>query len=71
MLVLSRRAGERILIGNDVKLTVIRVGPNAVRLGFEAPHDLNIVREELCIDLEPENTAADDHHPSQGIAAAS
>jgi len=50
MLVLSRKPGERILIGNDVKITVIRIGPNSVRIGIDAPGHLNIVREELCLE---------------------
>ena len=48
MLVLSRRTGERILIGDDVAITVVRIGPNSVRIGIEAPRSMNIVREELC-----------------------
>lgn len=48
MLVLSRKAGERILIGDDVAITVVRIGPNSVRIGIEAPKTMNIVREELC-----------------------
>jgi len=56
MLVLSRKPGERILIGNDVAVTIIRIGPNSVRVGIDAPGDVNIVREELC--LEPQNEAA-------------
>src|SRR5262245_19693566 len=50
MLVLSRKPGERILVGNDVKITVIRIGPNSVRIGIDAPGHLNIVREELCLN---------------------
>ncbi|MEZ6060716.1 MAG: carbon storage regulator [Planctomycetaceae bacterium] len=48
MLVLSRKSGERILIGDDVAITVVRIGPNSVRIGIEAPKAMNIVREELC-----------------------
>ncbi len=47
MLVLSRKVGERILIGDNVAVTVVRVGPGIVRLGVEAPHELAIVREEI------------------------
>jgi carbon storage regulator len=47
MLVLSRKVGERILIGDKIAVTVVRVGPGVVRLGVEAPHELPIVREEL------------------------
>lgn len=53
MLVLSRKPGERILVGKDVKITVIRVGPNSVRIGIDAPTDMNIVREELCLNVAP------------------
>ena len=48
MLVLSRKVGERVMVGDNVVITVVRIGPNAVRLGIEAPKDMNIVREELC-----------------------
>ncbi len=47
MLVLSRKPGERIMIGEDVTVTVVRIGPNNVRIGIEAPRSMNIVREEL------------------------
>lgn len=48
MLVLSRKTSERILIGDDIAITIVRIGPNSVRIGIEAPKSLNIVREELC-----------------------
>jgi len=47
MLVLSRKVGEKILIGNQISVTVVRVGQGAVRIGVEAPDDLAIVREEI------------------------
>lgn len=49
MLVLSRKPGERIMIGDDVTVTIVRIGPNTVRVGIEAPRDMNIVREELWV----------------------
>jgi len=49
MLVLSRKPGEKILIGDKVQITIVRIGPNTVRLGIDAPRDMNIVREELCV----------------------
>lgn len=51
MLVLSRKPGERIMIGDDVTVTIVRIGPNTVRLGIDAPRQMNIVREELCIEM--------------------
>ena len=47
MLVLSRQPGERLLIGDDIVITVVRISPNAVRLGIEAPNGMNIIREEI------------------------
>lgn len=69
MLVLSRKPGERILIGPDVKITVIRIGPNSVRIGIDAPGHLNIVREELCIDDRGAAVigSSDDHSAQPGL----
>lgn len=53
MLVLSRKPGEKILVGDNVTITIVRIGPNTVRLGIEAPRDMNIVREELCTGAAP------------------
>ena len=47
MLVLSRKVGERIVIGDQIAVSVVRIAPGAVRLGIEAPGDVPIVREEL------------------------
>ena len=52
MLVLSRKVGETIQIGDDIILTVVRIGPNNVRLGIDAPRELNIVRTELLVVTE-------------------
>ena len=64
MLVLSRKPGEKILIGSDVTVTIVRVGPNTVRLGIDAPRDMNIVREELCITIADEQTPDEASSPS-------
>ena len=60
MLVLSRKPGEKINIGDDVSITVVRIGPNTVRIGIEAPREMNILREELQVSIEEEksNSAA-------------
>jgi carbon storage regulator len=47
MLVLSRRQGETIWIGDRVRVTVLKLDRNGVRLGIEAPGDMSILREEL------------------------
>lgn len=51
MLVLSRKPGEKILIGDDIQITIVRIGPNTVRIGIEAPRNMNIVREELTVTI--------------------
>ena len=52
MLVLSRKVGERILIGDHVTVTVVRITGGGVRLGIEAPPEMAVIREELQTDLE-------------------
>lgn len=47
MLVLSRRAGENIVIGTDIQLTVVRVEGGRVRIGIAAPPSVNVRREGL------------------------
>ncbi|MBI3462841.1 MAG: carbon storage regulator, partial [Planctomycetes bacterium] len=47
MLVLSRKLGERIVIGDQISISVVRIAPGTVRIGIEAPEDIRIVREEL------------------------
>ncbi len=44
MLVLSRKVGQQILIGDRIAVTVVRIGPKAVRIGIEAPDDTSIIR---------------------------
>jgi carbon storage regulator CsrA len=50
MLVLSRKVDERILIGDDIVLTITKVGKKVVKVGIEAPDDIKILREELIKD---------------------
>jgi carbon storage regulator len=47
MLVLSRKPGEKILIGDKISITVVRIAPGIVRIGIDAPEGLPILREEL------------------------
>ena len=57
MLVLSRKVGQRILIGDSIAITVVRVSSGGVRLGIEAPSELPVVREELREQLEKADEA--------------
>ena len=47
MLVLSRREGEAIQIGDDVWVTIVRIRGSAVRIGIEAPRSMKVLRDDL------------------------
>jgi carbon storage regulator len=47
MLVLSRKVGERIQLGDNITVTLVKISGNIVRLGIEAPREMTVVREEL------------------------
>ncbi len=47
MLILTRRVGETVIIGNDVDVTVLGVKGNQVRLGVKAPREVTVHREEI------------------------
>lgn len=47
MLVLSRKPGERIQIGPEIWITLVKLGPNCAKIGIDAPRGLAIAREEL------------------------
>jgi carbon storage regulator len=58
VLVVSRKIGERILIGDKIAVTVVKVSGGAVRLGIEAPAELAVMREELALEIEEAEKAA-------------
>lgn len=64
MLVLTRRIGEQLLIGDDIVVEVIRVDEDRVRIGIQAPLDLRILRlpehgeKRLTGPVKPDNNAA-------------
>lgn len=60
MLVLSRKVGERIRIGDNVTITVVRITGGGVRLGIEAPTELPVVREELYLESQSEDATRED-----------
>ncbi len=58
MLVLSRRAGESILIGGSIEVKVLKVEKNSVKLGIEAPREFKVYRKELYERIMLENLQA-------------
>ncbi len=58
MLMLVRRAGERVVIGEDVVVEVIEITGQTVRLGIAAPKGLPVYREEIWLAIKDQNRAA-------------
>ena len=55
MLLLTRKLGENIRIGDDVKITIVEVKGNHVKLGIEAPPSVKVHREEIYERIQAEN----------------
>ena len=58
MLVLSRKNGQKIIIGDDIEIVVIESNHNNVKLGIEAPKDITVYREEIWRDIKDSNSGA-------------
>ena len=59
MLILTRRIGETLIIGDDVNITVLGVKGNQVRLGINAPKDVSVHREEIYRRIQQEKQGSD------------
>lgn len=58
MLVLSRKSNESIMIGKDIEIKILGIEEGKVKLGIEAPRDLEIYRKEIYLEIEEENISA-------------
>ncbi|MBI6872729.1 carbon storage regulator CsrA [Clostridium aciditolerans] len=58
MLVISRKKGESLLIGEDIEITVVKVDDGSVKLSISAPKSVTILRKELYKEVEEENKNA-------------
>jgi carbon storage regulator len=58
MLIITRRAGEKIMVGDDVVIHVMEIVGNTVRVGIDAPRSLPVYREEIWNAVREENRAA-------------
>ena len=59
MLILTRRIGETLIIGDDVNITVLGVKGNRVRLGINAPKDVSVHREEIYMRIQQEKQGSE------------
>ncbi|MDR3147002.1 MAG: carbon storage regulator CsrA [Treponema sp.] len=63
MLILSRKINEKIMIGDDISISVIEVRGDQVRLGVEAPRSVKVFRQEVFDAIKAENKAAAESRP--------
>ncbi len=66
MLILTRRVGETVMIGNDVTVTVLGVKGNQVRIGVNAPRDVAVHREEIFERIKREEQGGGDRSDPHG-----
>jgi carbon storage regulator len=55
MLVLSRKRNESIVIGDKIKITIVEMRGDKVRIGIEAPEDVSVHRQEVCDAIQRDN----------------
>lgn len=58
MLIITRRAGEKLMIGDDIVVEVLEIVGNQVRVGIQAPQSVRVYREEIWLAVKEENRAA-------------
>ncbi|RJQ30984.1 MAG: carbon storage regulator [Peptococcaceae bacterium] len=58
MLVLARKKNESIMLGNDIRIVILEINDDGVRVGIEAPKDVTILRSELYQAVKEENVMA-------------
>lgn len=58
MLIITRKKGESIMIGDDIEITISKIDDGSVKIGIEAPKNVSILRKELYEEVENENKEA-------------
>ncbi len=64
MLVLSRKLGEKIVIGDNIVVTVVKIDRNQIRIGIEAPQEISVYREEIAPSRRDEKDKTRDALPA-------
>src|SRR4051794_39388723 len=64
MLIITRKPGEKIMLGDDVTVEVIEISGSSVRIGIDAPRSVPVYREEIWAAVKAENAAAADAAPA-------
>jgi len=67
MLVLSRKKGESIVLQDHIEITILEVNADTVKIGIQAPRDVDIVRKEIYVSVQETNVASAD--PSTNLQA--
>ncbi|MGI9570100.1 MAG: carbon storage regulator CsrA [Desulfobulbia bacterium] len=65
MLILTRKIGEAVKIGDDIEVSIIGVKGNQVRLGINAPNDVAVHREEIYERIKQDNQSSENQKPSE------
>lgn len=67
MLILTRKTGEKVMIGDDVELTVLGIKGNQVRVGVDAPKDIAVHREEVYLRIQNEKQTEDNSQEDDAL----
>ena len=68
MLILTRKLDESIMLGNDIEVKVLGIEDGKVKIGIDAPRDVDIFRKEIYIEIQEENKeAASDQKDLSGL----
>ena len=71
MLILTRRPGESIFIGNDIKVRILEIKGNQIRVGIDAPQSMRILREEIYQQILEETHSAAEAPSEAGLEGLS
>jgi len=58
MLIITRKKGESLMIGDDIEIIISKIDDGSVKIGIKAPRDIQILRKELYEEVEQENKEA-------------